>query len=252
VARAAHDTIALPTRAIIWDLDDTLFSERSFAFSGFAAVAAAFQHLFGPADAAARRMEWIFDHGDRRHVFDVLLAERGVLPQVPPTARHDADHERLIADLVRVYRTHAPKTRLYADAERALARLRPAYRFGLITDGPAEVQRRKVTALGLHARMDEIILTDELPPGRGKPDPLAFTLMAERLGVPPPECVYVADNAAKDFLAPNALGWRSVQIVRPDGVYRDAIAPRLGHPHAVMHSLDELDDLLGKNQGSGN
>ncbi len=223
----------MPIRAIIWDLDDTLFSERSFAFSGFAAVAAAFESLLGPPDEAAARMRDIFDAGDRRHVFDRVLTERGLAAQ-PET----------IADMIRVYRGHAPSIRLYDDADRALTRLRPNFRFGLITDGPAEMQRGKVAAMGLAAHIEQIILTAELPPGHGKPDPLAFEMIATRLAVTCAECVYVADNAAKDFIAPNRLGWTTVQITRPDGVYRNTPPAPDGRPQATITSLDQLDAVL--------
>jgi len=60
------------------------------------------------------------------------------------------------------------------------------------------------------------------------------------LGVPPRACIYVADNPAKDFIAPNALGWGTVFIKRPGGIYADREAPRGGLPQAAISTLDAL------------
>lgn len=94
-------------------------------------------------------------------------------------------------------------------------------------------------------RVDAIILTGELAPGLSKPHPRAFELMADRLGAAHNECIYVADNPAKDFVAPNALGWTTIRIVRPDGIYKDAPPAEQGAPRHVITLLDEIDDLIG-------
>src|SRR3546814_16357346 len=60
--------------------------------------------------------------------------------------------------------------------------------------------------------------------------------MAE-YGLPPSAFTYVGDNPAKDFTAPSAMGWRTVQITRPGGVH-NAVGP--GVPDLVISRLDEL------------
>ncbi|HUU82014.1 MAG TPA: HAD hydrolase-like protein, partial [Phycisphaerae bacterium] len=78
----------------------------------------------------------------------------------------------------------------------------------------------------------------------GKPHTRAFETMAERLRINPARCAYVADNPAKDFIAPNVLGWRTVQIRRADGIYRDNSPAEGGRPGAVIETLDLLDGVL--------
>jgi FMN phosphatase YigB (HAD superfamily) len=41
----------------------------------------------------------------------------------------------------------------------------------------------------------------------------------QELGGAPHEHVYIGDNLKKDFAAPRALGWHTVCVRRPDGVY---------------------------------
>jgi putative hydrolase of the HAD superfamily len=219
--------------AVIFDLDDTLYPERAYAFSGFAAVATAFADRLGDARTTAAQMRRLFDTEHRGRVFNALLAERG-LPE----------DEGLIRDMIEAYRTHAPGIALYRDADAALTRLRGGHKLGLLTDGPPGTQRAKIDALHLPPRVDEVIVTSELGTGQAKPALLPFTMMSQRLGVEPARCTYVADNPAKDFVAPNALGWSSVQVVREDGIYRTLAPAAGGRPGHVLDTLDALDAAL--------
>jgi len=215
--------------AVVFDLDDTLYPERQFAFSGFAAVAEAFTSIFGSPAESAAAMRRLFDTEHRPRVFNTLLREIG--------HQDDAD---LVARMVEVYRNHPPTISLFPDADDALTRLRTRVRLGLISDGPLRTQQNKVAALGLQPRVDFIVLTAELGPDSSKPHPAAFELMAERLGVSHRHCAYVADNPAKDFVAPNALGWLAVCIRREGGIYRATQPPRDGRECQAITSLDHL------------
>lgn len=222
-------------RAVVFDLDDTLYPEWTYAFSGFNAVAAAFQARLGEAHRTVADMRRLFHTADRRRVFNVLLAERGL--QIEP---------HLITAMIDVYRSHQPQITLHSDAEAALVRLRGRYKLGLITDGPTVSQRAKIDALALQPRFDEIIITSELGPEFAKPHPHAFERMSRQLEVEARACTYVADNPAKDFIAPNALGWATVRILRPDGVYRTVRSAPGGEAQHVIESLDQIDPILAK------
>ena len=220
-------------RAVVFDLDDTLYPERAFAMSGFEAIAAAFQPVLGDPEAAANRMRELFDTEHGRRIFDQVLSERGY-PEDPALVRRMID----------TYHAHPPRIGLHADADACLTRLRDGFELGLISDGLALMQRNKVHALGLTDRLDEIILTGELGRGIDKPHPRAFEMMAQALRVAAMECVYVADNPRKDFIAPNVLGWMTVRVLRADGIYRDEQPSRGGEPVATITTLDDLDRVL--------
>ena len=219
--------------AVVFDLDDTLYPERAFAFSGFDAVAEALPDIFSDPAQATARMVQLFDTEHRRRVFNTVLTQSGVEPE-----------EQLVSRMIETYRTHRPRITLHLDAEAVLTRFAGNFQLGLITDGPAIMQRNKIAALGLEPRFDKIILTDELGEGCAKPHPRAFELMSQRLAVDPARCVYVADNPAKDFLAPSALGWKTIQIKRKDGIYRRESPPKAGRPDHLIDTLDALDVLL--------
>jgi putative hydrolase of the HAD superfamily len=217
-------------RAVILDLDDTLYPEQAYAFSGFQAVS---DWLRGQMDCPfdpAERMRAIFLTGQRQHVFDRLLAELE-----HPEAR------ALIPQMLQCYRDHVPQIALHDDARAAIRAWHGCFPLGLISDGTLPVQEKKVQALGLPGLFDEIILTGCWEPAYWKPHARAFELMENRLGIHGPALVYIADNCAKDFVAPRLLGWRTVWIQRPGGVYCDVPPPPGGQPEFHVHSLPQVD-----------
>jgi putative hydrolase of the HAD superfamily len=216
--------------ALVFDLDDTLYPESAYAWSGFDAVAAAFEDILGPRVRSAERMRRLFDTPDRARIFNAILRDRGIKPT-----------EDLIGRMVAAYRSHVPNIELHSDAEAALRRLHGAHKLGLLTDGFAVAQHAKIDALGLRDRLDAIIVTDDWGREFWKPNARAFEEMGRTLATPAERCTYVADNPAKDFIAPNALGWTTIQIKRPDGVHATNPAPDGGEPQRIITTLDELE-----------
>lgn len=216
--------------AFVFDLDDTLYPESQFVRSGFRAVAAAFAARLGPPDATVARMVELSQSDARGRVFDALLTERG-----------GAADPRDVAAMVTAYRRHVPELALHSDAARLLERLCGRRRLGLISDGPAEMQRNKVRALNLANRFDAIVFTDEMGREFWKPHPRGFQQAGLALCAAGAQLVYIADNPLKDFISPRGLGWHTVQVRRADGVYRDAVAPPGGEAEACVESLDEIE-----------
>ncbi len=219
--------------AVVFDLDDTLYSEREYVYSGFAAVAEAFADQLGNSRDSISRMCRLFDTQHRARVFNALLAELGMY-----------EDKALIEKLINVYRTHRPTIQLFDDVETALTVLRADYRLGLLTDGRSTTQSLKIDALGLRRRIDATVISGELGPGFDKPHPRSFEIIAKMLQVEANRCVYVADNPAKDFVAPNNLGWLTVQIRRAGGLYADQKPAVGGKARLFVDTLAHLHDLL--------
>ncbi len=217
------------TRAIIFDLDDTLYPERAYAFSGFDAVSSAFTTRLNAGFDLAARMRRLFDTPDRSRVFNAVVHQC------------NAPHpDALVAEMIDVFRRHHPRITLHPDADAALTRLKPSHKLGLITDGYAVTQHAKIDALELRPRVDAIIVTDDLGREFWKPHPRAFQEIADRLSVNPRHCTYVADNPAKDFVAPNALGWHTVLIHRPNAVHAQNPTAPTGAPRQTTTTLQSL------------
>jgi len=220
---------------IVFDLDDTLYLERDFAFSGYRAAGDWLEARgrvppgTGPRLADACRD--LFIGGERRAIFDRAAQALGLAADLVPR-------------LIEGYRSHVPRIALCPDAARYLA---GHSGLALISDGPEQTQRNKIAALGLQAHCDLILPTGQWGAGYGKPHPRAYELVAAASGGR--RCVYVADNAAKDFLAPNRMGWITVQILRPGRVHEGRPPTPEHAAGAVIGSLDQLDQAIAALRG---
>ncbi|MEX0788000.1 MAG: HAD family hydrolase [Anaerolineales bacterium] len=215
-------------RAVVFDLDDTLYPETEFVAGGMRAAArwAARQAGIGVQIVEAELQE-SSRTGPHGKAFDTWLQRRN-LP---------ADWRR---DLVNAYRTHRPRIRLYPDARRALDRIGRSYEMGLVTEGDSAAQRAKLTALGVESLFRAVVILGRDEPGNWKPSPEPFARCLEALGVPAREAVYVGDNPRKDFRGARQIGMRTVRVRRPGGVYADL------EPASDADAADvELADLDG-------
>ena len=216
--------------AVVFDLDDTLYLELDYVRSGFRAVGELVRQRFGREGFAAAAWQ-LFQTGVRRDIFDRVLRQLDV-----------AADSATVAEMVRVYREHAPDIVLLPDAERCLDALQGIVGLALISDGPLASQTAKARQLGLDRWMAPIILTATWGAGFDKPHPRAFQEVQTALNVRGERCVYVGDNPAKDFDAPAILGWRSVRIRRPDGLH--ATVPSRVPTHLEIETLDALPGSL--------
>jgi putative hydrolase of the HAD superfamily len=232
----------MPKLCLVFDLDDTLYAERDFAISAFGAAGRWAEATHGIAGLGAD-MTALLDAGHLGQIFNLALKSR-----LPDCTAIDLDALR------RVYLTHTPeRLPLFDDAQRALDQFgqHPDVTLGLITDGTAAVQAAKISALGIGDRFGHAILTGALGPGRAfhKPHPLAFEQMQAALAQPGDRLVYIGDNPAKDFQAPNRMGWTTVQVDRPSQsafkIHRGAAALPDGDAQHVVASLDDLAPLTG-------
>lgn len=188
--------------AVIFDLDDTLYSEKDYVRSGYRAVA----RVFTQVTDMEQRLWDAFQNG--LQAIDAVLEQEGILT---PEYKEKA---------LQTYRRHLPEVEVYPGVHQLLLRLGKSKRLGLITDGRPEGQRAKLQALAIENLFDEIIVTDELGgPVCRKPNEAAFRLMQQAMGVPFEKMVYVGDNAKKDFIAPEKLGMQTIWFRNRDGLY---------------------------------
>ncbi len=238
--KTAETKIHTDIRAVVFDLDDTLYPERAYVRSGYEAVA---EYLSKQTRAEGvpnlTREEFLgkllqaFETGPRDRVFNAVLDELGWTVTVEE-----------IRELVRVYREHGPRLKLEPAVRKVLKTLKQRFQLGLISDGFLPAQRLKAESLGLGKYFDAMIFTEELGREFWKPHPRAFERMEEILECSAGQCVYVADNTEKDFIAPNGRGWRTVQILRPDRIRQTEEPPPGGEAQQVITEIDQLIPLL--------
>jgi putative hydrolase of the HAD superfamily len=220
---------------VAFDLDDTLYDEIEYCKSGFAAAAKFLANL--PDMPAVERISdafWKqFAAGNRTRTFNAGLDQLGI--------RYD---DKLIEKLVKVYRNHRPKIKLPQDSREALRQLSGKWTLALLTDGFLPAQQLKVRALGLEKYFKCIIYTEELGRQFWKPSPAGFEKLMEILNTKPENIAYVADNPMKDFIAPNKLGFSTIQIIHPGRIHTESCDQAGTAAQYVIHEFIQLPALL--------
>ncbi|MBR7110681.1 MAG: ATP-grasp domain-containing protein [Clostridia bacterium] len=213
-------------KAVVFDLDDTLYFEKDYVKSGFKAVS---DYL---GDQKYFELLWqAFLNGEQ--AIDYVLKKQNVYT------------DDLKAKCLDVYRNHIPDIELSEEVKNLLSTLKEKkIKIGIITDGRVEGQRNKIKSLGIEQYVDEIIITDELGGVKfRKPNDISFRIMQLRLNVPFAQIVYVGDNVIKDFIAPRQLGMQTVLFDCEDGLYsKEAKATFIGD--RIVSSLKELENIV--------
>ena len=219
-------------RAVVFDLDDTLYPEREYVRSGFHAVAAwSEEHLGISADDAFAQLDRLFEQGVRGDTFNRWLEANGKGP------------DETVEVLVNVYRDHDPTIVPHDGVQPLLERLGQRYLLGLVSDGAPEIQARKLARLGLAKHFGSVVFPTNRAEWKPSPDSLKKALTA--LGVSGPEAVYVADNPAKDFLGARSAAMRSIRVRDTRGLHARAEPPSPEHaPDDEIPRLSELESLL--------
>lgn len=211
----AVEPLTTDKRAVVFDLDDTLYNESEYVRSGFGKIAAFLIDRWGSERYSKKAIQdSLFAYFENREpAIDRLFEHCG------------CQDVGLRAECLRIYREHVPDIALPEEHRQLLMRLRKSgKKLGILTDGRVEGQENKIRALGLDRLVDEYIVTDSLAGNADvrlfrKPNPLAFYVIRERFGVSFEDMVYVGDNKKKDFQGPVSLGMMAVWYHNLQGIY---------------------------------
>ena len=198
-------------RAVLFDLDDTLFDHRGTSREALAAVQAAVPDL--------ARCD--LDEFERRHVAVLEELHHGGVMQGEMSmdeARVERFRRLLAAAgstgsdaglAARRYReAYIAARRAVPGAGSLLRALRPVVRLGIVTNNILSEQEDKLKQLGLRHLIDVLVASAE--EGVSKPDPAIFLRALHRLGHQPGEAVMVGDSWATDVVGARAAGLRVV------------------------------------------
>ena len=181
---------------VVFDLDDTLYSEKEYIKSGFAEI----EKCFPEMERISKKL-WDSFENKEKPLDKYFFGE---------------DKEKALS----VYRNHFPDIHLYSGVREMLKSIKKNKKIGLITDGRPEGQRLKIEALKIENLFDAIIITDELGGIEyRKPNETAYKIMKKELDVEYNKMVYIGDNKSKDFIAPDKLGIQSIFFRNKDGLY---------------------------------
>lgn len=222
----------MANRLVCFDLDDTLYKEVDYLKSAYREIsfyAIGHSQEASISIAAKAYATMLAAYLDGENAFEKLDRFLGL--GIP------------FSEYLKIYRSHFPDIALSMDTVLTLDALKSSgYVIGLISDGRSLQQRNKIDALGLQRWIcaEDMVISEEF--GHEKPCLDNYKLFETRF----PECeefVYVGDNPAKDFIAPNILGWRTI-CLKDDGrnVHRqdfDSVSIS-AKPETIVKSLPEI------------
>lgn len=230
---------ALP-EIVLLDLDDTIlrFSagqpdcwqlalerhvpERDDHALLLAALRAESAAFWGPAERAFWGRQNL--HAARRLIACSALATRGLSP---------ASSQRIADEMTEQKESLA---RPFEGALEAVAALRRrGHRLGLLTNGSAEFQRRKLQRFELEAAFELILIEGEL--GYGKPDRRVFEGALAFFGARPQQACMVGDNLEADIAGARSAG---IATVWHDALGEGVPPAAPARPDRVIRSLREL------------
>lgn len=192
-------------KAIIFDLDDTLYEEKTYVLDGFKKVSKYLMYKYNlEEENLYNEMIKILGEDGRGSVFDKICYKYGL--------------EQNIEELVEIYRENKPKINLYDDAQEILKWARSnEYKIGIITDGMSKMQWNKIKSLGMESIIDEIVVSDDLGRENWKPSIKPYLKILEKLKIKPNNAIYVGDNPNKDFIGAKKIGVKTIRIIRDKG-----------------------------------
>lgn len=108
-----------------------------------------------------------------------------------------------------------------------------------------------LSRLGLDSRFDAVLCSDDVAPGRTKPNPDLFLLAADRLEVPK-EAAVVFEDSFNGVRAARSAGIFVVAVPNPLTIRFGTDGANLTVNSLAEVSLDKLEELLFADQGSKN
>ncbi len=223
-----------PLKAVIFDLDNTLYPYEPCHRRGLARAHALFRTLpetsripFMAAYLKARRAVARHHRATATSHNRLLYFRR----MCEPVFHHHAAHHAVALHQA-YWDGYFSAMRLDRSAKPLLKQLkRRGLRIGILTDLMEEVQLRKVARLGLGPYVDAVVTSEEV--GREKPDPRMFRTMLRKLGTTPACSLIVGDDYRKDVVGGKRAGLATVWVIdrrraaAPRGRSADLIIPTL-------------------------
>lgn len=219
-------------KTIIFDLDDTLYNEKTFVFGAFKEICQILCYKYSlDLDEIYNKTIEIFNKYGRGKIFNILCDELNI--------------NENIKELVEIYRNAKPKIYLYDDSKEILGFCKENnINTGLITDGKSYVQWNKIKLLNLDNVIDKIVVSDDFGKEYWKPHERTYIEIMSYFNSKPEECIYIGDNPNKDFIGAKKLGLKTIRIIREEGDHINTFLDEQFEADYKIGGLIEVKEIL--------
>lgn len=218
-------------KAIVFDLDDTLYDEIDYVKSGYYEVSKFIEKKYNIKNT--NEIMWELFEESNKNIFNRLFEKLNI--------DYSIDDVNI---LIRIYKEHIPNIKLKDGAIQVLQFLKSKnIKTGIISDGTYITQENKIKSLNLEKYVDYIILTDSLGKKYWKPNRKSYDIMAKKFNIKLNEMIYVGDNPNKDFYC-GKYGIITVRIYNKKGIYKKSLYLKDIKENITISNLYELQRII--------
>jgi len=199
-------------RAILFDLDDTLFDHRRASALALRAMHAVHARELPFKPFATKHAEVLEVFHTRFLAGEFTLDEARAARMQTLFAAFGREIDAGTAfGAAQLYREgHQANRHLVPGAIELLNLLREHCRLGVVTNNSTAEQIEKLRALDIAGYFDAVVISEDV--GFTKPDPKIFAIALERIGARPDETVFIGDNWANDIVGAINAGMAAVWL----------------------------------------
>ena len=188
---------------VVFDLDDTLYDEKTFVYSGFAEVSKWISLKTNSEQSEIfNYMVNDFLENGRGKIFNNVLEKYLKLTQ------------KNLRKCISIYRLHTPNIKLKNDVIDLLIHLKSQFSLYIVTDGNKIVQNNKIKALNIDFLIKKAFITYRYGLKHSKPSIYCFEIIKKIEKTNWENIMYVGDNPHKDFVNLNKLNVNTVRILQ--------------------------------------
>lgn len=210
----------MKVKAIVFDLDNTLYDETLYLRSVFTAFLQVYQH----SSWRCGIVDQITSSFRSQHQ-DVLKGMLGLI---------EWDQKQYHDELFQLYCQHRANIDLTQTTKQLLIRLKKqGYLLGVLTNGVVNVQRNKVNLLSLSDLVDTVVYARENGAAYEKPHKQAFIRVCQELNVDVTDAVMIGDNYNCDIKGALKAGLMAIYLNKKS----------IGNCDIALHTINQLHDL---------
>ena len=212
---------------LVFDLDDTLYSEQTFVISGFKKVA----EIISPSckqpeeKICQELIDELYASG-RGKIFDTVLSRYRIFSRA------------LLDQCIFEYQNHLPEISLFPGAMQMIKHTQMFSKY-IVTDGNPTTQNNKVDALGIRNYFCEVFPTWSYGLEFAKPSLAIFQKIIDLENSTFENLVYVGDDPHKDFVSLNKVGAVTVRVLT--GRYASITASADYDAQITIENISKLD-----------
>jgi putative hydrolase of the HAD superfamily len=212
---------------LVFDLDDTLYEEKQFVYSGFLEVANWISEMSKiSSNVIYESMVKDLSVNGRGQIFNNVLK------------KYFHETKKNVQKCISIYRLHKPKISIEKDVVDLLVELGNTYKLYIVTDGNKIVQNNKIKSLDIEKYITKAFITYRYGLNASKPSLKCFEIIKNKEKITWPELVYIGDNPNKDFVNLNKVNAITIRILKGD--YANV---KVTEEYDARFKIDNLSDL---------